>query len=146
MTDQNDWNQQPQNPQYGGYYQQPSPGPQNPQFQQTPQPAPARSDAGFFSALFDFSFQKYATPSIVKAIYMLVAILLAVLGAIWLIAMLTTVAIEGGGSTGVLVILIGVPILALALLLQLALFRVMLEAGLALVRSAQSLKALEDRR
>lgn len=130
------WNQQ----QYGYYQQQSYPQ------QGMPQQAPA-GDAGFFSSLFDFSFQKYATPSIVKMVYILVSVLLG-LGALGWSLMLIIGMVDamewGDGGAGVLMFL-GIPVVLLFVLLQLALFRVLLEAGLALVRAAQSLKALENR-
>lgn len=130
------WNQQ----QYGYYQQQgyPQPG-----FQQQ---APG-NDSGFFSALFDFSFQKYATPSIVKMVYILVSVLLG-LGALgWSLVLIMGMvdAMQWGSGGEAVLFLLGIPVVLLVVLLQLALFRVLLEAGLALVRAAQSLKALENR-
>ena len=66
----------PQQPPSGGY---PSyPGPQGDR--------PDDRRAGFFKALFDFSFTHFATPKIVKFAYVLLTILLAVGHLIFVIA------------------------------------------------------------
>ena len=102
-------------------------------------------DAGFFSALFDFSFRKYATPSIVKIVYILVTVVMVLGALVWTITGAAGV-FDVDPGLGVLFLLLGVPFILVALVLQLALFRVLLEASLALIRSAQSLKNLEQRR
>lgn len=102
-------------------------------------------DAGFFSALFDFSFRKYATPSIVKIVYILVTVVMVLGALVWTITGAAGV-FDVDPGLGVLFLLIGVPFILVALVLQLALFRVLLEASLALIRSAQSLQNLEQRR
>lgn len=102
-------------------------------------------DAGFFSALFDFSFRKYATPSIVKIVYILVTVVMVLGALVWIITGAAGV-FDVDPGLGVLFLLLGVPFILVALVLQLALFRVLLEASLALIRSAQSLQNLEQRR
>ena len=102
-------------------------------------------DAGFFSALFDFSFRKYATPSIVKIVYILVTVVMVLGALVWTITGAAGV-LDVDPGIGVLFLLLGVPFILVALVLQLALFRVLLEASLALIRSAQSLQNLEQRR
>ena len=102
-------------------------------------------DAGFFSALFDFSFRKYATPSIVKIVYILVTVVMVLGALVWTITGAAGV-FDADPGLGVLFLLLGVPFILVALVLQLALFRVLLEASLALIRSAQSLQNLEQRR
>ena len=101
-------------------------------------------DAGFFSALFDFSFRKYATPSIVKTIYVLVTIVVS-LGALVGIITGAAAAYEFDSDFGPLFLLFGVPFILIAVILQLALVRVLLESSLARIRSAQSLQNLEQR-
>lgn len=105
----------------------------------------AGRDAGFFSALFDFSFRKYATPSIVKIVYILVTVVMVLGALVWTITGAAGV-FDVDPGLGVLFLLLGVPFILVALVLQLALFRVLLEASLALIRSAQSLQNLEQRR
>lgn len=102
-------------------------------------------DAGFFSALFDFSFRKYATPSIMKIVYILVTVVMVLGALVWTITGAAGV-FDVDPGLGVLFLLLGVPFILVALVLQLALFRVLLEASLALIRSAQSLQNLEQRR
>lgn len=102
-------------------------------------------DAGFFSALFDFSFRKYATPSIVKIVYILVTVVMVLGALVWTITGAAGV-FDVDPGLGILFLLLGVPFILIALTLQLALFRVLLEASLALIRSAQSLQNLEQRR
>lgn len=102
-------------------------------------------DAGFFSALFDFSFRKYATPSIVKIVYILVTVVMVLGALVWTITGAAGV-FDVDPGLSVLFLLLGVPFILVALVLQLALFRVLLEASLALIRSAQSLQNLEQRR
>ncbi len=109
-----------------------------------PAPAAAGRDAGFFSALFDFSFRKYATPSIVKTIYVLVTIVVSLGALVWIISGAAG-AFDLDSGFGLLFLLFGVPFILIAVILQLALVRVLLESSLALIRSAQSLQNLEQR-
>ena len=101
-------------------------------------------DAGFFSALFDFSFRKYATPSIVKMVYILITVVMTIGVAGWALTALVS-AFSYDAGLGAMLLIVGIPIVLLVFCLQLALFRMLLEAGLALVRAAQSLQNLEQR-
>ncbi|MFD5867811.1 DUF4282 domain-containing protein [Corynebacterium sp. NPDC060344] len=109
-----------------------------------PQAGVAR-DAGFFSALFDFSFRKYATPSIVKIVYVLITVVMSVGVVVWALAALISAFATDAGF-GIMALIVGIPVVLVLFVLQLALFRMLLEAGLALVRAAQSLQNLEQRR
>lgn len=109
-----------------------------------PDPVGDGRDVGFFSALFDFSFRKYATPSIVKIVYILVTVVMVLGALVWTITGAAGV-FDVDPGLGILFLLLGVPFILIALILQLALFRVLLEASLALIRSAQSLQNLEQR-
>ena len=96
------------------------------------QPGPTSPPAkGFFGALFDFSFNSFVTPSIVKVVYVLATIALAVGFVGFLIA-----AIASGESTAILLTLILGPILAI---LYLALIRMTLEFYYALVRMSEDI-------
>jgi uncharacterized protein DUF4282 len=86
---------------------------------------------GFFGALFDFSFNSFVTPSIVKVVYVLATIALAVGFVGFLIAAIAT-----GESTAILFTLILGPILAI---LYLALIRMTLEFYYALVRMSEDI-------
>jgi hypothetical protein len=126
----------------GGYYQQ---------WQTQPAKRPV-GDANPLKAALDFSFDSYATPGLVKIIY----ILAAVLGALWwiggTIVMFVAAASQpeiAGYSSGpsgsdfipaILSLLLGwIPVL-----LWLLLVRVLLEAAMALVRTASDVRALRS--
>ena len=60
---------------YGGGYAQPAPAPQ---FQPMPAPAAAqKQQPGFFGSLFDLSFSSFVAPRIIKILFVLVLILIA---------------------------------------------------------------------
>src|SRR5262245_56105847 len=73
---------------------------------------------GFFGALFDFSFEHFITPMIVKIVYVLALIGLALAWLFWLVTAFAT-----DTSFGVIVLVLG-PIL---LILYLAFIRMTLE-------------------
>jgi hypothetical protein len=85
---------------------------------------------GFFGALFDFSFTHFITPKIVKLVYVLVAIFLA-LGAIGLIIG----AFADNAGFGILALILG----AIGYILYLALARMTLEFYLAIVRMSEDI-------
>jgi hypothetical protein len=148
---QQDWSQRSAEPPYGqpaagqpsgGYYQQWQTQPAKPRF----------SDANPLKAALDFSFDSYATPGLVKIIY----ILAVVLGALWwiggTIVMFVAAASQpeitgySSGPSGsdfvpaILSLLLGwIPVL-----LWLLLVRVLLEAAMALVRTASDVRALRS--
>lgn len=97
-----------------------------------PYPGPdAQSGAnakGFFGALFDFSFEHFITPMIVKAVYVIAFI---VLGLLWLFVSIATLAKDGG--VGIVILILG----AVVALLYLAFVRMTLEFYLAIVRMSQ---------
>ena len=95
------------------------------------QPAPpTASSKGFFGALFDFKFEHFVTPMIVKFVYVL-ALIALVLG--WLVFLVTGFAQDT--TYGVVVLILG----PIALILYLALIRMTLEFYLALVRMSQDI-------
>ncbi|MGH3928635.1 MAG: DUF4282 domain-containing protein [Pseudonocardiaceae bacterium] len=85
---------------------------------------------GFFGALFDFGFNHFVTPSIIKVIYVLGLIGIA-LG--YLFFVITGFA--GSAIVGIIALLFG-PIVAL---LYLALFRMMLEFYVAVIRMSEDI-------
>lgn len=90
---------------------------------------------GLFSALFDLSFTKFITPSVVKILY----ILLLVLGGLtWLISMVTSFSQSALAGFGTLIF--G----ALGLLVWLLLMRVTLEFYVAMVRTAQNSRDIKQ--
>lgn len=98
-----------------------------------PYPAPGGATqstdaAGFFRALFDFSFTEFITPKVVKFVYVLATIAL-VLG--WLAFVVTGFA--QSPLLGLFFLVIG----ALVVIVYLALIRMTLEFYLALVRMSE---------
>lgn len=113
--------QQPPSPPNGpGSY----PGPAPPPFGgQPPQRRP-----NFFSALFDFSFDHFVTPSIIKVLYILGLVAIVVVYLVLLIAGFTA-----STAFGVLVLVVG-PVVGL---IYLAIWRVTLEFYYALIRLSE---------
>ena len=106
-----------------------TPPPSEPYGQPAPQgPSPAK---GFFGALFDFSFEHFVTPMLVKVVYILSVIALVLVWLFWLVASF------GSDSAG-----LGVAVLVLgpvALLVYLAIIRMTLEFYLSVVRMSQDI-------
>ena len=145
-TGQNAYAQQQPDPyaQYQqGYGQQPAG-----QYQQQPDPyayqqygqatAQAKAPAGdnFFGALFDFTFTKYVTPSVVKVLYILVIVMI---GLAWLLQ--TYTAWQLGAEFGIITFVLG----AVFALGGIALARVGLETSVALIRVAQHTEKIKDK-
>lgn len=94
-------------------------------------PAAEQTDAaGFFRALFDFSFNQFITPKVVKFVYILATIGLVLL---WVVFTLTGFAQEP--LLGLLFLVFG----PIVLILYLALIRMTLEFYLALVRMSEDI-------
>lgn len=98
---------------------------------------PGNQASGFFQALFDFNFNSYVTPKVVKVLYILLTVLLAlyVLG--------LTVAGFSSDSPG-----LGLVFLVLGLLgfiVFLALIRISLEFYVAVIKIAEDVKELKSR-
>lgn len=124
---------------------QPDPGIQDPGLypgvEQPPSrvPAMARPPGGagnFFSALFDYSFHRYITPTIVKVVYVVITILVA-LG--WLGALIA--AFQGGWLPGVLFLLFG----WIVALVYLAIARITLEFFVAVISVAEKVTRYAER-
>ncbi|HET6165767.1 MAG TPA: DUF4282 domain-containing protein [Marmoricola sp.] len=93
-------------------------------------PADSTDAAGFFKALFDFSFSTFITPKVVKFVYVVATVLIA-LG--WLFFLAASFASSAGA--GVLVLVVG-PVVAV---LYLAFIRMTLEFYLAVVRMSEDI-------
>jgi Domain of unknown function (DUF4282) len=97
-------------------------------------PPPPPSDnmgdqaSGFFSALFDFSFSSFATPKIVKFVYLLATIFIALGFLSWVIG-----AFSASVGLGIVVLILG----AVAALVWLAFIRMTLEIYYAVVRMSE---------
>ena len=86
--------------------------------------------AGFFKALFDFSFNEFITPKVVKFVYVLATVLLVLA---WLVFLVTSFAQSAGA--GLVVLVVG----AVGLIFYLALIRMTLEFYLAIVRMSEDI-------
>jgi len=95
-----------------------------------PPPGGPPPTKGFFGALFDFSFEYFVTPMIVKVVYIIAII---ALGTVWLVFLAAGFA-QGAGA-GLVVLLLG----PVAIVLYLALIRMTLEFYLAVTRMSQDI-------
>jgi len=95
-----------------------------------PTPPPTASGRGFFGALFDFKFEHFITPMIVKFVYVLALVGLVIAWVVFLVA-----GFADSVTTGVFVLVLG----PIALVLYLAFIRMTLEFYLAIVRMSQDI-------
>ncbi len=93
----------------------------------TPSQSRAQANAGFIASLFDFSFENLVTPKIIKVIYVLLVVWVALMALSFLIVGFTS----GGIVGGLAVLIIVDPIL---ILLSLGIYRVFLEAFMVIFR------------
>jgi len=103
-------------------YQQPYPS--------TPPPTPPASSKGFFGALFDFGFNSFVTPMIVKVVYVLAVIGLGIGYLIFLIA-----GFAHSAGEGIAVLILG----AIGVIIYLALIRMTLEFYISIVRMSEDI-------
>ncbi|WP_293818893.1 DUF4282 domain-containing protein [uncultured Corynebacterium sp.] len=97
---------------------------------------------GFFAALFDFSFTRYATPSVVKVLYIL---LMIVVGLFVLLAVIGFLAAMAQDASAIVLVLIGIPLVLLGAVAWLAFYRVGLEVAVSIIRTAQSVQSIDER-
>jgi hypothetical protein len=110
------------------------------------QAAPGRAAAarageyskGFFGSLFDFGFNSFVTPKIIKALYVLYTIWMVV----WAIIFIRLGFKYGGVSGGIFTLVIVDPIF---LLLTLGVYRVVLEFFVVVHRMHEDLKVIRER-
>jgi len=95
------------------------------------------SQKGFFRSLFDFGFNSFVTPKVIKVLYVLVMVV-AGLGALGLLI----AAFEVSPIVGILSLVIGCPIY---LFLTVAFYRVVLEFFMVVFRMAEDMRAIRDR-
>jgi len=93
-------------------------------------PDPAREGAGFFTALFDFSFTNFVTPILVRFVYLLATVALV---ASWLVFVFAGFANSVG--TGLAALILG-PIFVI---IYLAVIRMTLEFYLSVVRMSEDI-------
>lgn len=97
---------------------------------------------GFFAALFDLSFTRYATPSVVKVLYIL---LMIVVGLFVLLAIIGFLAAMAQDASAIVLVLIGIPLVLLGAVAWLAFYRVGLEVAVSIIRTAQSVQSIDER-
>ena len=95
-----------------------------------PPPGGPPASKGFFGALFDFTFEYFVTPMIVKVVYILSIV---GLGITWLVFLAAS--FSQGAGAGLVVLLLG----PIAILLYLCLIRMTLEFYLAVTRMSQDI-------
>ncbi|HIW96284.1 MAG TPA: DUF4282 domain-containing protein [Candidatus Corynebacterium gallistercoris] len=139
---QQPFGQQQYNQQYGQQYGQQQYG--QPNFGAYPgsnEPVHGTNQDSFFKALFDFSFTRYVTPSVVKLLYILLMVLvgLVVLAGLMILLLALT---QDGGFIGFLV---GLPVLVVGAVVTLAFYRVGLEVAVALIRTSQAVQSIDER-
>ena len=107
-----------------------TPPPSDPYAQPAPPPPGTPQGKGFFGALFDFSFEHFVTPMIVKVVYILSII---ALGVGWLVFL--AAGFSQGAGSGLFVLILG----PIAIILYLCLIRMTLEFYLAITRMSQDI-------
>ncbi|MCL2535297.1 MAG: DUF4282 domain-containing protein [Nocardiaceae bacterium] len=117
----------------------PPPGPPFGGFAPAP-PAPGQpgqSPSSFLAALFDYNFNSYVTPKVVKVVYILVTIFMG-LGAL-------SFAVSGfvgdNPALGIVTLIVG----ALGFIVMLALVRISLEFYVAVIKISEDVKELKRR-
>jgi len=114
-------------------YNPPPPGPDQPKYlggAGTPPPAWQPQTMGFFAALFDFSFNHFITPSIIRVLYVL-----GVIGIALSYLVLIILGFLGGAAQGLITMLLGLIIMVV----WLAFWRVTLEFYLSVVRMSEDI-------
>jgi hypothetical protein len=146
-----DYQSQGQGQDYQGYqggYQPPSYGAQQGQGQGTPQwqgiagassakKTKQHGEKGFIGSLFDFSFNTFVTPKIIKVLYVLLTLWTALVGLILLVLGFRT----GGLAGGLFTLIIVEPIFVL---LTLGIYRVVLEAFMVVFRIYEEVKQVRE--
>ena len=139
-----------QQPGYGqqqpGYGQQPGEGYPQPAWagqEQYPQAGAAHAgkpsgEKGFLGSLFDFSFNSFVTPKIIKVLY----VLFTIWTVIWALVILRLGFKYGGVAAGIFVLLVVEPIF---ILLTLGVYRVILEAFMVVFRIYEETKKIRER-
>ncbi|GAA2033233.1 hypothetical protein GCM10009740_24490 [Terrabacter terrae] len=93
-------------------------------------PDPTREGAGFFTALFDFSFTNFVTPILVRIVYLLATVALVALWVIFVFA-----GFANSVASGLVALVLG-PVL---LVIYLAIVRMTLEFYLSVVRMSEDI-------
>jgi len=128
---------QPQRP-YEGQMPDPGlyPGSEYPPDRSAGPITPHGEGSGFLSALFDYSFSRYITPSVVKVVYIIVTVLVALA---WLSGLVATFSQSVWG--GILYLVFG----WIIALVYLALARITLEFFVAVISVSEKVNAYAER-
>jgi hypothetical protein len=127
--------------QQGGWPQQPP----QPHYQQAYRPPTGRrldNDKGFFGALFDFSFDTFIAPKLVKFLYVLSLIITTVYAIGLLIAGLLNIA--SGRSSATLVGLLLIVLSPVIWLVGLIVTRLYLELAIVMFKISDDIKDIRD--
>jgi hypothetical protein len=116
--------------------------PPQPGYQQQFGQAPVQPKKGFMGALFDFGFDNFIAPKLVKTIYIVLVIVLSLGAAIMAIGSITVMA-TGGGS-GAILGLIGLVMTPVLWLLGLMIYRVSLELMVVAFKISEDLRAIRQ--
>jgi hypothetical protein len=92
---------------------------------------------GFLGALFDFGFQSFVTPKVIKVLYVLIMI-----GTVVSAMVFTIIAFKASLTFGVVTLLFGDP---LFILIVLAIYRIILEFFVVIFRISEDIRALRER-
>ena len=104
----------------------------------TPAAQRPRGEKGFIGSLFDFSFDSFVTPKIIKVLYILLTVWTLLLGLFFLIIGFRS----GGIAGGIAVLIIVDPIF---ILLTLGVYRVVLEAFMVVFRIYEDTKKIREK-
>jgi hypothetical protein len=104
----------------------------------TPAATRPHGEKGFVGSLFDFSFESFVTPKIIRVVYILVTVWTLLLGLLFLIIGFQT----GGLAGGIAVLVIVEPIF---ILLSLGVYRVVLEAFMVVFRIYEETKKISEK-
>ena len=104
----------------------------------TPAAARPRGEKGFVGSLFDFSFDSFVTPKIIKVLYVLLTVWTLLLALFFLIIGFKT----GGAAGGIAMLIIVDPIF---ILLTLGIYRVVLEAFMVVFRIYEETKKISEK-
>ena len=128
----------------GQGYPQPQPAWTGQEQQYAPATAQLRPKAdkhgekGFLGSLFDFSFNSFVTPKIIKVLY----VLFTIWTVIWALILLRFGFKYGGVGAGIFVLIVVEPIF---ILLTLGVYRVILEAFMVVFRIYEETKKIRER-
>lgn len=136
------WGQQPTTP-AGGFQAGPIPDAQPPVGSPVwPTGAPSQGKKGLLGSLFDFSFRHFATPHIVRIVYMVSMVLLTISGLGWIIASFAVMTSGEDGATLIgLLMLLSTP---LVFLVYLAMIRMSMELYVAVTRLADDVGRIRE--